>query len=251
VTDRAALGSGVVGLALAAFLAPTEPLLLPIELRWLAAFLLFVVLPGWLLVRLLLPTRPDEHLETALLVIASGYSLAMLLGMALHAVFQPVAPWQIAAGGGLLVLALVLAAARRLPSSGLSPSPPNPLSLCAGEGETTASAVSDAGARDSLSLLPRVPGLPGWPGGEGQLRQRLSRAWPVLLVLAVAAPLRLLDLGWSEFQGDEARVVLRAMAALQGADGALAAHRKVPGEILLAYLFAGSLGQIVEQVARL
>ena len=41
------------------------------------------------------------------------------------------------------------------------------------------------------------------------------------------------------------------MAALQGADGALAAHRKVPGEILLAYLFAGSLGQIVEHVARL
>ena len=45
--------------------------------------------------------------------------------------------------------------------------------------------------------------------------------------------------------------MLRAMAALQGADGALAAHRKVPGEILLAYLFAGSLGQIVEHVARL
>ena len=78
-----------------------------------------------------------------------------------------------------------------------------------------------------------------------------ARAWPVLLVLALAAPLRLLDLGWSEFQGDEARVILRAMAALQGADGALAAHRKVPGEILLTYLFAGSLGQIVEQVARL
>jgi hypothetical protein len=63
--------------------------------------------------------------------------------------------------------------------------------------------------------------------------------------------LRLADLGWSEFQGDEARVVLRAMAALQGADGALAAHRKVPGEILLTYLFAGGLGQIQEGIARL
>ena len=67
----------------------------------------------------------------------------------------------------------------------------------------------------------------------------------------MAGVLRLADLGWSEFQGDEARVVLRAIAALQGADGALAAHRKVPGEILVAYLFAGSLGQIVESVARL
>jgi 4-amino-4-deoxy-L-arabinose transferase-like glycosyltransferase len=79
----------------------------------------------------------------------------------------------------------------------------------------------------------------------------ILRLWPLLLLIAVAAPLRLYDLSWSEFQGDEARVVLRAMAALQGADGALAAHRKVPGEILLAYLFAGSLGQIEEQIARL
>jgi 4-amino-4-deoxy-L-arabinose transferase-like glycosyltransferase len=87
-------------------------------------------------------------------------------------------------------------------------------------------------------------------GGRGYLA-RLAPLLPVLLILAVAAPLRLADLGWSEFQGDEARVVLRAMAALQGADGALAAHRKVPGEILLTYLFAGSLGQIQEGIARL
>jgi len=107
-----------------------EPLPLPIELRWLAAFLLFILLPGWLLVSLLRPTRTDERLEIALLIIASGYSLAMLLGLALHAVFQPVAPWQIAAGGGLLVLALALAAARRSserklpsPQPEVSPSP--------------------------------------------------------------------------------------------------------------------------------
>jgi hypothetical protein len=67
----------------------------------------------------------------------------------------------------------------------------------------------------------------------------------------VAGVLRLADLGWSEFQGDEARIVLRAMAALQGEPGALAAHRKVPGEILLTYLFAGSTGQIAEQWDRL
>jgi hypothetical protein len=117
---RTPLGAGVAGVVLAALLAPAEPLttlpwgsftppVLPIELRWLAAFLLFVLLPGWLLVGLLLPSRTGEHLETAILASAAGYSLAVLLGLALHAVFRPVAPWQIAAGGGLLVLALALA----------------------------------------------------------------------------------------------------------------------------------------------
>jgi 4-amino-4-deoxy-L-arabinose transferase-like glycosyltransferase len=221
-----------------------EPLPLPIELRWLAAFLLFILLPGWLLVSLLRPTRTDERLEIALLIIASGYSLAMLLGLALHAVFQPVAPWQIAAGGGLLVLALALAAARRSSERKL-PSPQPEVS------------PSPSPSRPTMGpLYPHGPVRGRGLGGEGFLRrlgtpELLARSWPILLILAVAAPLRLLDLGWSEFQGDEARVVLRAMAALQGADGALAAHRKVPGEILLTYLFAGSVGQIVEQIARL
>ena len=192
---------------------PTEPPPLPIELRWLAAFLLFVLLPGWLLVvGVLRPARTGAHLETVLLTVAAGYSQAVLLGLAIHAAFQPIEPWQLTTGGGLVVLLLAAAAYRRAPT----PQPP-----------------------------PRARGR--GLGGGGYL----LRAWPLLLIIAVAAPLRLFDLGWSEFQGDEARVVLRAMAALQGADGALAAHRKVPGEILLSYLFAGSLGQIVEQIARL
>jgi hypothetical protein len=70
-------------------------------------------------------------------------------------------------------------------------------------------------------------------------------------VLAIAGPLRLADLGWSEFQGDEARILLRAMAALQGLPDALAAHRKVPGEILLSLVFYGQLGAVTELVGRL
>src|SRR5205814_10228941 len=53
---------GAVGLALAALLAPSEPVALPLEQRWLAAFLLFVVIPGWLFVGVVLrPTRSEEH----------------------------------------------------------------------------------------------------------------------------------------------------------------------------------------------
>lgn len=75
--------------------------------------------------------------------------------------------------------------------------------------------------------------------------------WPVLLVLAVAAPLRLLGLSLSEFWGDEAKVVLRAMALLQGVPDALIAHRKPPGEVLITAAFSGGLGAITEQTARL
>jgi 4-amino-4-deoxy-L-arabinose transferase-like glycosyltransferase len=228
---RLPLGLGVLGVGLAALLAPTVPLPLPLEVRWVGAFLLFVLLPGYLLVRVLLPSRSIRRLDTVLLALGAGYSVAILLGLGLHTLFRPIAPWQIAAGGGLLVVALALAAAHR--NAGVLPE------------------QSVMSRTDATGALPECSA----PVPAGTMSSRLHgwllANWPVLLVLAVAAPLRLADLGWSEFQGDEARVVLRAMAALQGADGALAAHRKVPGEILLAYLFAGSLGQIVEQVARL
>ena len=209
-------------------LAPTQPLPLPIELRWLAAYLLFIVLPGWLLVRLVVPARSEAALERGLLALAAGYSLAVLLGLTLHTLFRPIAPWQIAAGGGLLVLALAAAGWKGRRGDLTPPAP-----------------LSGAERGETMTVLP-----------PSHLTSRLHEplpwlTWPLLLLVTVAGMLRLADLGWSEFQGDEARVVLRAIAALQGADGALAAHRKVPGEILVAYLFAGSLGQIVEAVARL
>jgi len=260
------LGVAVLGLALAAMLAPRQPLPVPIELRWLAAYLLFVVLPGWLLVRILLPVRPAARLETAILALAAGYSVAVLLGLVLHALFRPIAPWQIAAGGGLLVATLALAAWARVGDL----TPPTPLSGAERGGTSSLTPALSQREREHIGSEREIeqtsspsPASGRWGWGErasrhpralgtGVLWQRLLVAhWPVLLLLVVAAPLRLADLGWSEFQGDEARVVLRAMAALQGADGALAAHRKVPGEILLTYLFAGSLGQILEHIARL
>jgi hypothetical protein len=196
------------GFGLTLVLAPSQPVPMPLELRWLAAYLLFVVMPGWLLVRLLFPGQPGALLERSVLALAAGYGLAALLGLVLHALFRPVAPWQLAVGGWLLVAVLTLCVAC-LPHQ--------------------------------VPFPKRGPGVgQGWAEGAA-----------LALLLAVTAGLRLIDLNWSEFQGDEARVVLRAMAALQGADGALAAHRKVPGEILVTYLFAGSLGQIVEGVARL
>jgi 4-amino-4-deoxy-L-arabinose transferase-like glycosyltransferase len=76
-------------------------------------------------------------------------------------------------------------------------------------------------------------------------------SWPLLTVVCLAGLLRLTDLGWSEFQGDEARILLRAMAAIQGVPDALLAHRKVPGEILVTLPFFAQLGEMTELVGRL
>src|SRR5206468_2305865 len=54
-SSAARIGAVIAGLALAALLAPTDPLPLPIGPRWLMAYLLFILLPGWLLVDLLRP----------------------------------------------------------------------------------------------------------------------------------------------------------------------------------------------------
>jgi Dolichyl-phosphate-mannose-protein mannosyltransferase len=87
---------------------------------------------------------------------------------------------------------------------------------------------------------------------RAELRPRLGRpSWPLLTLLAVAAPFRLANLGHSEFQGDEAEVVLRTLALLQGVPDALISHRKPPGEVLIHGLFVGGLGLITEAEARL
>jgi 4-amino-4-deoxy-L-arabinose transferase-like glycosyltransferase len=84
------------------------------------------------------------------------------------------------------------------------------------------------------------------------LRPPLARpGWPLLLVLAVAAPLRLVDLQFSDFQSDEARVALRALALVQGWPDALSAHGKPSGEILLGALYAAELGSLNEAAGRL
>ena len=179
--SRALLGIGVAGLLLAALLSPLEPLPLPLALRWLAAYVLFVLLPGCLLVSLLLPrwtARSGAWLECAVLAVAAGSSLAVLLGLILHTLFRPIAPWQIATGGGLLVAALAVGAARRYPPSrGATPS---------GAMQRAPTADDVAGARCIAPTTPATPTL-----GTVSARHLLARCWPVLLLLAVAAPLRL------------------------------------------------------------
>lgn len=79
------------------------------------------------------------------------------------------------------------------------------------------------------------------------------RGWALaglVSVLLVAGLLRLPDLGYSDFQGDEARAMLRAADILQGYPSALTIHKKGPGEILLPTGIYAVQGTITEAHAR-
>src|SRR4051794_30055506 len=71
------------------------------------------------------------------------------------------------------------------------------------------------------------------------------------LVVLVAACLRLPGLGYSEFQGDETEVILRATGVVQNLPDALFYHGKGPGEIVVVALHYGLLGHLSEGAARL
>lgn len=73
----------------------------------------------------------------------------------------------------------------------------------------------------------------------------------LLILLLLGAFLRFANLGYSEFQGDEARAVLMAAGVARGADGILFLHRKAPGEILLPASTYALQGIIDEPSARL
>ena len=84
-------------------------------------------------------------------------------------------------------------------------------------------------------------------GPPGSLPQILL---PVALML-VAAFFRLTYLGYSEFQGDEARAMLMAAGVLRGQDEILFVHKKGPAEVLLPAAFYALHGTIDEFTARL
>jgi len=73
----------------------------------------------------------------------------------------------------------------------------------------------------------------------------------LLIVLALAAALRLPNLGYSDFQGDEARAMLRAAETIQGYESSLLIHKKGPVEILLPTAVYAVQGDITETQARL
>lgn len=73
----------------------------------------------------------------------------------------------------------------------------------------------------------------------------------LLLLVTLAACLRLPGLGYAEFHTDETVVLDRAYKALVGQDDALLPHKKGPAEILVALVPYAALGMVNEATARL
>ncbi len=96
-------------------------------------------------------------------------------------------------------------------------------------------------ACDLLILVPLLLSM-GRPRLGGDSRLSFNFNWSLVVLLVMAAWPRLVFLGYSEFQGDEAVVMFTAAQAIVGEEHALFTHSKGPAEILLPtglWLLAG------------
>ena len=72
----------------------------------------------------------------------------------------------------------------------------------------------------------------------------------IVVLVVIAAAFRLPSLGYSELQGDEALVLTKAAASIQGQDDVLFLHNKGPAEILLPTVTYAATRRVSEGVAR-
>lgn len=121
------------------------------------------------------------------------------------------------------------------------------------------------GAFDLISLiggfiwLRRKFSLRATPPPQHQSGWRLSAVWAnnkgtiaaFLVLLVVTSYLRVANLDYSEFQGDEAKMVMQAIGVLHGQEEVLFLHRKGPAEILLPVALFAFAGSLTEFTARL
>lgn len=195
---------------------------LPQSVQTIGLLLLVGLIPGLLWVDLLIgrSTAPPTLAEYWLYAIGMGYSHLVLLMLALQYLPGPVATWQtlLAFDGVTLLLWLLLWRQADQPTAWL----------------TTEVALS-------------VPTVVGGPIKWG-------RGWVVaggLALLLIGGFFRVSNLGYAEFQGDEARAALRAAAVVQGYDDVLLIHKKGPTEILLPTVIYSLTGHLSETTARL
>ncbi|HMN28621.1 MAG TPA: hypothetical protein PKE45_10750, partial [Caldilineaceae bacterium] len=200
------------GLAHLPFLLPT-----PLWLQAIATLVLAGLLPGALLVELLIGWGAPRlaAMERAVLSIGAGYSSMVMLMLLLS--YLP---------GGLSRSALLIAADLLL------------LTLAV------------------VFILTRRSAAPpvGHPAPEPQnpAAQRLPTTLIIVSsILLVGGFLRLANLGYGEFQGDEARLALRAAEVIQGYENALFVHKKGPTEILLPTAIYVMSERLNEVAARL
>ncbi len=191
----------------------------PYALQALAVWMLCGVLPGLLLVDAVVGrgAAPPPPLERVALSIGMGYA-ALVVGMLLlNYLPGPLQAWQVYIAYDVLLAALLVIVWRQAQRA--SP-------------ETT---EQDAAIPPDIAPNPAAYWLVAG----------------LTAVVVIGAVLRLGNLGYAEFHGDEARAVLRAAAVIQGYDDVLFLHKKGPAEILLPTAHFALAGRITESAARL
>lgn len=192
---------------------------LPLGVQTAAILALIGLAPGILFVELLLGRceSPPDRWEWWLYGAGVGYAI-LTLGMLLISYLPGgVAAWQVLAGFAGLMLVMGAQWWRR--------------------------------AQQRLPLAKAIVGLDQVSGAHKRVWWQMGIAAAALLV--IGGVLRFHNLGYAEFLTDEARVVLRAAAVVQGYEDALFVHRKGPVEILLPAAVFAVLGQLNEASARL
>ncbi len=185
----------------------------------LAMLVLCAFLPGVLLVELIVgrSDAPPQILERLVLSVGMGYA-ALVVGMLLLSYIPgPLETWHVlVAYDSLLAVLVILVWLGRARSS-----------------ITTSNSEEALGAE-----FPSPP----------------QRSWTIgilLLIVVLGAVLRMGNLGYAEFHGDEARAVLRGAAVIQGYDNVLMLHKKGPAEILVPAATFALTGRVTETTARL
>ena len=190
---------------------------LPLALRVALLLTAVVMAPGALLVEWLLGARDGDddaaRLEKLLYGLGAGFTLLVTTALAVSFLPGGVTAWQIMLPPNVVMVVAAAALWRRA-----------------------------ATFREAQSFP---------EDGHFPWSDRRSFWVSVMLVLVVGGLLRLPNLGYSEFQGDEARVMLRASEVIEGYENALFAHQKMPGEILVETAVYAVTRQMDETAARL
>lgn len=208
------------------------PLSLPVQAMGILLFTGFI--PGLLWVALLVgrrsafdksaPSPADAHVPTVaeylLYAVGTGYSNLVILMLLVHYLPGPVAFWQtLLAFDGVTMLLWLLLFVRPVP--------------------VQAWLVEDVALAAPPPLTNKVKWSRGWVVAGG------------VALLLIGGFFRVSNLGYAEFQGDEARATLRAAAVIQGYDDVLFIHKKGPTEILLPTVLYSLSGHLTETTARL
>ncbi len=189
---------------------------LPFWIQSGSALLLMGWLPATLLLRLLLgPPNADavSRAERLLYIVGMGYGIIVLGMLGLSYVPGPIPRWLAFTTFDLLLFLLLV------------------LYWRASHAQSSAPVVASS---DPTTVAQR-----GW------------LLVGVLVLAIVGGFLRFPALGYAEFQGDEARAMLRAAEVIEGFDGSLFEHRKGPTEILLPAAPYVLMDRIDETAARL